>query len=413
MSEMKKRILFLIHTLGGGGAEKILVDIANSLDRTKFEVTVMTIIDTGVYRESLSSDISYRSMITLPFSRRERSGEPKSGSGSLMGNGGLTRSMLAHCYQLACRWIPASLPCRLFKNDHYDIEVAFLEGISAKLVASSSSPRKLAWIHTDLTANTKSSRFFRTRDEEECAYASFDGIACVSQEVRDAFALSFPMIPQSKTRVVRNPVIPDDVMRKSMVACVLHEYPQVPAREVGRNQSRVMRLCTIGRLSRVKGIDRLVRVLSDLAEEGFAFSSVIVGDGPERDSIQELVDRYKLGSQVRLLGYRENPYPFLAAADLYLCPSRVEGFSTTVTEACVLGVPVLTTDCPGMKEQLGDSEYGLIVENSEYGLREGLKSLFANALEYEALKNRAMGKRRELLEQGGSLAEIEGFLLGE
>lgn len=413
MTEVKKRVLFLIHTLGGGGAEKILVDIANSLDLSKFEVTVMTVIDTGVYRNNLSSGVSYRSMLGLPFLRSRGSGKERSGSGSLMGNGGFVRSALAKCYQVACRWIPASLPYKLFVKDPYDIEVAFLEGVTAKIIATSPASRKLAWIHTDLTVNTKSSRFFRTHDSEERVYGSFDEIACVSQEVKDAFALSFPSIPKSKMRIVRNPVIPDEVIRKSMETDALSEYPNACLDDAERKGSIVLRLCTIGRLTKVKGVDRLIRVLCGLAEDGFAFSAVIVGDGPDKEQIQESIDRCNLGSCVQLLGYRENPYPLLAAADLYICPSRVEGFSTTVTEACVLGVPVLTTDCPGMKEQLGDSEYGLIVDNSECGLRKGLKILLESELEYEVLRHSAIKKRYELLKQGRSIIHVENFLQGE
>ena len=94
-----------------------------------------------------------------------------------------------------------------------------------------------------------------------------------------------------------------------------------------------------------------------------------------KDTYQKFIDDNKLNDCVELTGFIDNPYPLLKKADLFVCSSLTEGFSTVVSEAIFLGTPVLTTDCAGMKDILGDSEFGLIVENNENGLYEGLKQL--------------------------------------
>lgn len=78
----------------------------------------------------------------------------------------------------------------------------------------------------------------------------------------------------------------------------------------------------------------------------------------------------------------------MAAADLYVCPSYVEGFSTVVSEAVVLETPVVTTDCSGMREILGDSEYGLITQNTEDSLFEGLRTMLDKPEVYQYYQRR-------------------------
>ena len=75
------------------------------------------------------------------------------------------------------------------------------------------------------------------------------------------------------------------------------------------------------------------------------------------------------------MGYKENPYKYLAKCDLFVCSSYSEGFSTAVTEALILGIPVVTTYVSGMTELLGDNEYGIITSNDEISLYEAIKLL--------------------------------------
>ena len=102
---------------------------------------------------------------------------------------------------------------------------------------------------------------------------------------------------------------------------------------------------------------------------------------------EQVIDEHLLDS-VQLLGFRDNPYPYMAAADLYVCPSYVEGFSTVVSEAVVLETPVVTTDCSGMREILGDSEYGLITRNTEESLFEGLRTMLDKPEVYQYYQQR-------------------------
>ena len=111
---------------------------------------------------------------------------------------------------------------------------------------------------------------------------------------------------------------------------------------------------------------------------------------------------------VHFEGYQKNPYPYMNGADILVCPSLFEGFSTVITEGLILGKPIVTTDCSGMRELLGDSEYGLIADNTEESLYSAVKRMLAEPglLEHYAKRADARGKdfRRERL-----VRETEAF----
>ena len=76
------------------------------------------------------------------------------------------------------------------------------------------------------------------------------------------------------------------------------------------------------------------------------------------------------------MGYQTNPYKYVAKSELFVCSSFAEGFSTAATEALIVGTPVCTVNVSGMKEMLGeDNEYGIVTENSEEALYEGIKNI--------------------------------------
>ena len=101
----------------------------------------------------------------------------------------------------------------------------------------------------------------------------------------------------------------------------------------------------------------------------------LLGEGEERKELEEQIRRNSLEKEVTLLGFVANPYKYVAKMDLFACSSEKEGYSTAVTEAVALGVPVLTTDCSGMDEVLRNGDFGMIVKNDEDALYEGLKAL--------------------------------------
>ena len=143
--------------------------------------------------------------------------------------------------------------------------------------------------------------------------------------------------------------------------------------------SNNLNMVCAARLSVEKGIDRLLDACAQLANNGFTFNLLILGDGPEQNKLKNMVlANSSLKDKVVFLGFKDNPYKYMRGCDIYVSPSRSESFSLAIAEAMVLGLPVLSTDCHGPREILDNGKYGLLVKNDNKNIYEGIKKLFMN-----------------------------------
>ena len=132
---MKKKVLFLIHALGAGGAEKILVNIANGMDKERYDVTIMTVVNTGVFRNSIDSDVKYKYIFRIPFRKKKNSNTKSKEPGNLLAKYDPKVQFIAKLYTFIWKYMPVKLFYRLMIREEYDVEIAFLEGICAKLIS--------------------------------------------------------------------------------------------------------------------------------------------------------------------------------------------------------------------------------------------------------------------------------------
>lgn len=388
----RTKILFLIHTLQVGGAERALVNLVNNLDPKKYDVTVMTIIDTGAFRNKIPSWVHYKTIIKPPHFKNSSSHNQK--SGNLLSGTSKIKRAAASIYQFWWRHVDSHKVYKRFITEKYDIEVAFLEGISAKIIASSSNPdsKKLAWIRVDLLNERKSEHFFKNSKDERETYSRFDKIITVSKTVKEQFEKKFDFDP-TKVVVKYNIFNTNEIKKLANQKIVSKQH---------------FTLCSVGRLSPQKGYDRLLRVVKRLNEDNLRFDLWIIGVGSEQKNLEKYIQENNL-SNVTLLGYKANPYPYIKAADLYVCSSRAEGLSNTVVEAVTLGTPTITVDCSGMHEILGDSKYGIICDNSTSALSSALFNVIQNPEQYQKLAKQVL-KRQTFFSTKTSLNEIEKTL---
>ena len=335
-----KKVLFLIHDLGQGGAEKVLVNLVNNMDSSKFEITVLSLFGGGVNEQFLNSYIRYRTVY----------------KNSIPANS---------------LWMQLFTPERLHKmyiKERYDIEISYLEGPCARIISGCKGPdtKLVSWIHTKFNGDNEILKPFRNEEEAIACYRRFDYTAFVSKDVQNRFCKTIPL--QNAFGVLYNTVESDKIINKSKEAVINVSIDK-----------RKVNLVTVGTLKAVKGYDRLLHICNRLRDEEYQFHLYMLGTGPIKYEIQKYIDTHKLNDSVSMLGYDSNPYKYISKCDLYVCSSITEGFSTAVTEALIVGTPVCTTDVSGMREMLGDNnEYGLITENSEEALYEGIKKFLDN-----------------------------------
>lgn len=344
-----KTLAVFAEQLYGGGVEKVLQTLLGSLDTGNYAVTLYSIRREEL-KQGYSRCVAYKPLFCTLSD----------------GDNAFTRLLkkLRNKARLCIYYhFPPSVFYRLFVRKRFDVGIAFIEGYATRILSGApSGMRKLAWVHTDLERNHWTTVAFRSDDEEKGCYRSFDKVVCVSEVIREIMDRGYGLV--GKTAVLRNPIDREGILSSAK--------DSLPSRfaKAGR-----MRMLTIGSLIHVKGYDRLLRCARRLTLEGFDFELYIVGAGYLEAELKKYVDENDMGGYVTFTGFQSNPYPLLQSADIYVCSSIAEGINTSVTEAVILGKPVISTECSGVRELLGDSEYGLVVGNDEEALLEGLRCM--------------------------------------
>lgn len=375
-----KNVLFLITTLNGGGAEKILVDTVKLLDKDKYNITVMTVLNRGVYVDEVKQICNYKYMFddidSSPLIKR------------------IYFSLLLRF----CKFMPPKWLYKLFIKDNYDIEIAYLEGTPTKVISGSNrSSKKYAWVHSDPIKHPFSTKEFINIHQEIKAYKKFDKILCVSSGIKSSMQEKY--FVGEKAQVQLNVLDEELIIGKSLEA-INDTF----------DKSK-FNIIAIGRLNPAKAYPRLLNVCNKLKNDFSNFKLTIIGEGLQRPMLEKYIKDNNLEQFVELKGFIKNPYPYLKQADLFVCSSIAEGFSTVVSESVVLGVPVLTTDCAGMIDILGNSEYGLIVDNDEEALYEGLKKMCLDNDLYLKYK-RAVLDRSDFFKKEKRLEEFYALMEG-
>ena len=363
---MIKLLFFIDTTLASGGAEKVLCELVNNLNPEEFDVTVQTLWPEDAKRY-LAPHVHYRSI----FSVKNKMNKLRF----------RVEAQLGLVYE------------KHIKGD-YDIEVAYLECGPTKIISGSSNRKavKLAWVHCDLHRMTDNPTAFAKKAKKW--YAKYDKVVCVSEQVMMCYRSMFGEEPQSL--VLYNTV--DDEKIRGKANASVDAIPQK-----GRPVA-----ATVGRMYHSKGYDRLLEAHHKLLQDGIAYDLWILGEGPERGMLEKMVQDYGMEETVHFLGFQQNPYAFMKAADLIVCSSRYEGFSTVITEALILGKPVVTTPCSGMRELLGDSQYGLITEDSVDGIYSGMKKMLEDPTLRESYAQ-AAAQRGTVFSKTERIAETENF----
>lgn len=356
---MKKKLLIAVHTLQLGGVEKIVVNLLKRMDKQKYDITLLSIVDDGIFKKDVMNipGIKYKYFFKGYFKRSRNDINSKFYKIS-------TRMMniIWKWYLFLIKYFPKYLYKKNIK-EVYDIEIAFMEGKVAKIIANSNNKnsKKVAWIHTDIE-NISRKNMFVSLDEEIDCYKKFNKIVCVSTDVKFHFC--------HKTGITENVVVQLNPINIKEIL----EKSKEPIKEKMIHNGII--ICAVGRLAFEKGYDRLLKVHRKLLREHINNTIWIVGEGLERARLEEYIKDNKLEESVQLVGYTQNPYKYLKEADIFVCSSRIEGLSSTVIEAAILDKPIITTLCSGMRDILGDDNTNaLIVPNHTYNLYKGLKKL--------------------------------------
>ena len=335
----KKSIVFGITKLDIGGAERVLVDIINNIS-DKFNITVFTIYSGGILEKELNHNVKIVSL----YQNQNR--------------------VLPLYILLSSRKI-----YNKFIKNNFDIEVAFLEGPITRIFRfkNKKSVRKIAWVHNDITkvfGNNIKAKIKKKLDKS--VYKNYDEIVFVSNENKNSFKNLYGNI--GKQIVIYNYLDKNRIIEKSKENKEILKKEETPI------------FVTVARLTKQKGIDRLIKVHKRIIDDGIKHKIYVIGDGVEKDKLKKLIKQFKIEKSFILLGKKENPYCYIKSADYFCLLSLYEGYGMVIEEAKIFNKPILITKTAAV-EAVRDYEKSLIIENNEEDIYDKLKKVLLKKID--------------------------------
>ena len=323
-----KKILFLTnHLQKSDGVVRALINLTNNLDKDKYDITIVSLF-------------RFENEIVKEFDRRIK-----------------VKKVFGYYFKGLSK-LAKIIPFGILKNkiigkENYDILVAYQAGFPTQFLSNPKiMNKKIVFMHG---YDTQSIRF----------HQNYDKIVCVSKNASIDYKkiTNFP----EKITYCNNIISIDRVLNMSK-------------ENIDMNFDKLKQpiFGFVGRLSPEKGLLRNLEAVKRLKDEGYQFSFVLVGDGPEREKIKLFINDNKLNDDIVMVGFQSNPYKYMKHFDYYLCSSFSEGLNTSCIEASILNVPVISTLVSGAKEIFEDIPIGIVVDNSNEGIYAGMKKVLDN-----------------------------------
>ena len=353
----KKKVAFIANCCVVGGVQTALINLLNSFDTEKYDVTLYTNFAGNPVIGRIPDNIRCIDLDEYNIKRvyNKAIGEHDYFTAlKLMKNYALFR--ITKDFYNKTAWLYRHIH---FNDEHYDCVIAYNFGTSTIVLTNESftAPKKVVWAHGDMPYF--SNNYIRN-------LCLFDKCFCVSEYMKNYFVVHCKeMTP--KTDIFHNILNANEIIKKA----------QEPVAEIDKCGKAA--IVTVGRLGQEKGQIVIPETASLLKKSGIDFTWYIVGDGPVRNDIEQGIQKYHMENNICLLGTKENPYPYINACSIYVQTSTSEGWCLTTQEARILHKPCVVTDIPVMHEQFIDGVNGIIANGTDAAaLYEGIMRLFSS-----------------------------------
>lgn len=375
---MKKKLLFVNDEMQIGGVARILNTLLKKIDRSKYEIDLLVLHHHGLMLNEIPSDIkvikgsSFFNTVDIPLKQCTFKN---------------IFSKLRLLFYMKTGLIKSKIKKERKKllNCQYDIEFSAKEGFCTIFNAYGDSVFKCNWVQVDyLEFNYSKNHLNLVKN----ALKKIDlNIAC-SLKVKDAYQKIFKV----ENIVVLKNLIDDTKIRE--LAFKDNDF-KVSLRKIN--------LISVARFHHQKGLDRLIKIFSELKDY---YTLTLIGDGELKNELHQLAKDLKVFDLINWLGFKANPYQFISKMDLFVMSSLYEGYPTISLESLISSTPVLSTRVAGIESQLTNKCYGFIVENS-------FEALKAKLIELKDAKALLQDYKKQLLnytyENEKILAELDTY----
>ena len=349
-----KKILIVSHAMEIGGAEKALLGLLETIDTTQYQVDLFLLRHQGELLKDIPENIkllpaiSEYSDLAVPIMNVLKKGHFRIAYGRFKAKRAAQKRVvelglkkndvgLEYSHKFTVKFMPQ------ISQEEYDVAISFLtphyfvtEKVNAK--------KKIAWIHTDYSAVSVD------KESQLEMWSPYDQIASISDRAAEAFVSVFPTLKE-KVVTIQNILPQHYIERQTNAFSVESEMPN----------DGTIKLLSIGRFCVAKNFDNVPEICKLIIEQGLNIKWYLIGFGADEQLIRSKITEFHMEDYVIILGKKENPYPYIKTCDLYVQPSRFEGRCVSVTEAQMLGKPVVITDYPTSASQLEDGADGIIV----------------------------------------------------
>ncbi|WP_078428906.1 glycosyltransferase [Alkalihalobacterium alkalinitrilicum] len=386
---MKKNILFVMNNLNCGGAEKALISLLETIDYSLYNVDLYLFKHEGIFFNKIPNKVKllkepteYKffdmpiktALINLIKQGKINSAVSRVRAGYIFN----TENNRAQCEQRVWKHLSNSLSP---VNKEYDVAIGYLEKNPIYFcVDKVQAKKKIGFIHNDYI------KLGMDPSIDLHYFNKLDKIVTVSNECADVLKQEFPMY-QGKIDVMFNIISPNVIHKMSKEKVYLKD--------------KILKIVSVGRLNYQKGYELAIEACNYLVKNGFQFKWFVIGEGEERTNLESLIRANNLDESFILLGLKENPYPYIKEADIYVQTSRFEGKSIAIDEAKILQKPILVTNFSTAKDQINHGENGLIVEMNGSSIAEGIQKLIKD----QGLRNKLIANLSK--EKLGTEEEIE------
>lgn len=326
-----------------------MVDLANELSR-KYDVTIFTLYGGGELEGQLYTNVKHKTLYKEKYNNLSR----------------LKKKIIP----LKILLFKKHIYKKYIRRD-YDVEIAFLEGPITRLFSvKNKKTRKIAWVHNDISlvfGNDLKAKIKKYVDRK--IYSKYDKIIFVSRDNLKKFRKQYPDLRNVNLEPIKKDVI-YNYLNKDLVIQKSNENLDI------NFDSKTLNFVTVARLVPQKAIDRLIDVHTKLIKDGFEHNFYVIGEGPEENKLKQQIEKNGVQNTFHLLGKKENPYPYMKAADYFCLLSQFEGYGMVLEEAKILSKEILITDTAA-REAVENYKQAYIVPNNFDGIYKTLKNVIA------------------------------------
>lgn len=356
---MKKKILFVVDEKMYGGVSSVLKTILDEINYNKFNVDLLVLHNRGIALNDLPKEVGliygkdFFEIVDLPMKKVIKTFNPI----KILNKIELVLRMKFNKIEKKI-----ILERKKILSEKYDVEIGFKDGFAALFTAYGDSAKKISWLHTDYNKYDCTAKYKKTFVE---VYKKINEVVAITEDVKKSFVNVYKT--NKEVVVISNIIDESSIIEKS------NEI------DINYNKESINFVC-VGRVAKVKAYDRLLEQVNKLKKDGLKnnFTINIIGDGDEYINIKNKVKKYALEDNIRLWGYKSNPYPYIKEADMLLLPSLYEGLGVVLIESMILKVPIFATEFANAIETSGFGKYGMVVKNNDEAIYLGLKQLIIN-----------------------------------